>query len=153
MAALLKDILNLAFNGTESVYEKEYFKAEFKEHLHLLDNSERIAFKIKEEIKEMPEDVICKMRSEALARRQKSDLRERKRHGRRLNRKLLKARQLTSDAAEKVRNLQELAAKNERDIETLGQIIESRWGGTPEFDSEAAVESEMINSESETVCP
>jgi hypothetical protein len=69
MAALLKDIFNLAFNGIESVYGKEYFKAELKEHLHLLDNSERITFKIKKEIKKMPEDVIYKMRSEALMKR------------------------------------------------------------------------------------
>ena len=78
MTSLLKDVINPSSEGTESAYGKEFFCKQLEEHLHLLDSSNRSAFKIKEEIEESPRDYVSKMSSGALIKGQKSDLRARK---------------------------------------------------------------------------
>jgi hypothetical protein len=105
MVALLEDIFGLASEGCDHDMQRQYFREQLQQHLHLLKGSERSSIKIKGEFENAPEihfeSYLGKIRNGVQNRRRKSELNNRKFAKKQLKRELQRAQKLSFKAAKR----------------------------------------------------
>jgi hypothetical protein len=158
MVTLLKDIFSLASEGCDHDMQRQYFREQLQEHLHLLKGSERSSIKIKEEFENVPEinfeSYLGKIRNGIQNRRRNSELNKRKLAKKQLKRELRTAQKLSFKTAKRVKDLEDSNARMDQEIKDLMGGLQQNWiesEETVDVGSEEGPEVDAPGSDGETL--